>query len=487
MSAAPSDGPRVAIVGTFDVSNFGDLLFPLIAEAELAERLPDVEVRRYSYRRMTAGPWPYSVGSLADLAGDLSETDLLVVGGGHLVRFDKAVADGYAPTTPDEHHPTGYWLTPTLLAHAYGIPVAWNALGVSPDTPAWGRPLLAEAMAATDYVSVRDEWSAQELASIAPDAEIAIVPDTAWSVRTPATAEAVDPLLAQMGATKPYIVVQPSPLLLEHAADVRAAVTAAHELGRSVVELPISPALGDRSGLLELPVPVSRPTEWPAPPVLVSLIANADAVIAQSLHLSITALAAGVPVHRVRAPRGSKYELLESLAGVSVWNGERDGATAIREALAARGDDGDDQGLLERHAQLEAHWDRIAALVGERRAPDLQSAARAISGRTAALETLAGGQDERSEWTARVETLEQQVADLEYRLAEKPEPLDARALAEERDSLLHQLADAERDRAVLLQTQQELRRLDEYTQTLLASPAFRVWAPLRRLARRVRR
>jgi hypothetical protein len=101
---------------------------------------------------------------------------------------------------------------------------------------------------------------------------------------------------------------------------------------------------------------------------------------------------------------------------------------------------------------------------------------------------VVGGHDELSERSARVETLEQQVAALEAELAaEKPEALDVRALAEERDSLLHQLADAERDRAVLLQTQQELRRLSEYTQTLLASPAVRVSAPLRRLARLFRR
>ena len=31
---------------------------------------------------------------------------------------------------------------PTLVADAAGVPVAWNALGASPDTPAWARPLV---------------------------------------------------------------------------------------------------------------------------------------------------------------------------------------------------------------------------------------------------------------------------------------------------------------------------------------------------------
>jgi lipopolysaccharide transport system ATP-binding protein len=60
----------------------------------------------------------------------------VIVGGGHLVRFDKNVARGYGSTSTAVHHPTGYWLTPTLVAGAAGVPVVWNALGASPDTPA---------------------------------------------------------------------------------------------------------------------------------------------------------------------------------------------------------------------------------------------------------------------------------------------------------------------------------------------------------------
>ena len=35
----PGTRHRVAVIGTFDVENFGDLLFPIIAERELAERI----------------------------------------------------------------------------------------------------------------------------------------------------------------------------------------------------------------------------------------------------------------------------------------------------------------------------------------------------------------------------------------------------------------------------------------------------------------
>ena len=40
----PGTRHRVAVIGTFDVENFGDLLFPIIAERELAERIEGCEV-----------------------------------------------------------------------------------------------------------------------------------------------------------------------------------------------------------------------------------------------------------------------------------------------------------------------------------------------------------------------------------------------------------------------------------------------------------
>jgi lipopolysaccharide transport system ATP-binding protein len=476
---------RIAIVGTFDVSNFGDLLFPLVAKTELEERIEGIEIRRYSYRRMQAGTWPYEVRSLGDLADDIAETDLLIVGGGHLVRFDKSVADGYEPTEPDTHHPTGYWLAPTLLARAYGVPIAWNALGVSPDTPAWARPLLAEAVSAADYVSVRDEPSARELAALEAGTTIRIVPDTAWGVHRHADGVDLDRYLEDVGVSRPYVLVQPSPLLLERAADIRAAARAARELGRSVLELPISPALGDRPGLLALEQPVAQPEDWPAPKLLAEVIANADAAIAQSLHLSIAALAAGVPVHRVKGPPGSKYEVLETLDGVSLWNGNGDAATIMRTALGRR-EPG--QEVTERMTQLAAHWDAIAALVGEKRVPDTRLTARALTARTAGLEAAVVRDDVATEAQRRIATLEEQLGRLSTTVEkERLASAEARLCAEERTVLLEQLEAAEHDRAALVTTQQELRRLSEFTQTLLASPGYRLMSPLRRVGRSVLR
>jgi lipopolysaccharide transport system ATP-binding protein len=175
-------GHRVAIVGGFDVSNFGDLLFPLLAAAELRQRLDDVQVDAYAYRAMSTRTWPYEVQPVQRVCADVARCDALVVGGGLIIRGDEHIAAGYVPTDARIHHPLGLWLIPSLTAKLTGVPVAWNAPGVLDGLPREIAPLVALAGETIDYVAVRDTSSAQRLAALAPTAEIRIVPDTAFGV-----------------------------------------------------------------------------------------------------------------------------------------------------------------------------------------------------------------------------------------------------------------------------------------------------------------
>jgi hypothetical protein len=44
---------QIGVCGTFDVANYGDLLFPVIAESELTERLGPLTLHRFSYGAKT--------------------------------------------------------------------------------------------------------------------------------------------------------------------------------------------------------------------------------------------------------------------------------------------------------------------------------------------------------------------------------------------------------------------------------------------------
>jgi lipopolysaccharide transport system ATP-binding protein len=308
-SDSPS-GPRIAVVGTFDVQNFGDLLFPLITSREFRERAPAADLHLYSYHDKRDG-WPYAVRSLTHLAGDLPHLDLVIVGAGHLVRFDKEVAPGYGPPT-GIHHPTGYWLMPSLLSATQGVPVAWNSVSASPETPEWAIELLRLAILAASYVTVRDEPSLAELRRVAGPDAITLVPDIAFGVQRLLPSRPSDELqafLQECGVAGPYIIAQPSPHLERHAHQVAEAIRVARRNGFAVLELPISPVLGDQTGMFG--DTTARSTRWPEPLLLAEVIANAEGVIARSLHLSVVALACGVPVHRHRsasraAPAGSR-------------------------------------------------------------------------------------------------------------------------------------------------------------------------------------
>jgi lipopolysaccharide transport system ATP-binding protein len=154
------------------------ITLPLIAEVELRRRLGDVTIRPFSYHAKRTPEWPYDVTSVVDLP----ETDLdaLLIGGGFLIRFDKDVALDYLP--PEGiHHPTGYWLTPALVALQRGIPVVWNAPGMHcNDVPRWAAPLLRLALRNSSYVAVRDEPSRKALAHFVNGIEA--VPDTAFGI-----------------------------------------------------------------------------------------------------------------------------------------------------------------------------------------------------------------------------------------------------------------------------------------------------------------
>jgi len=359
---------RFGIFGTFDVENYGDLLFPLIAEAELSRRLGPLTLTRYSYHDRSRPSWPFAVHSLTRLPGDALELDGVIIGGGHVIRFDKAVAPGYLPPSPDIHHPTGYWLTPALVARDAGLPVVWNAPGVHGDVPAWARPLMTLAMSTSRYVSVRDEASRRTLAPYAREVPVHVVPDSAFGVgqlvdvREPSSG--FSRLRATLAAGGPYIIVQASSALAPFARFVRNQTQHSRSAdltlrGHRLVALPVCPIHGDHAGVFDAELPhIGRVSSWPHPLLLAELIAHASAVVGTSLHLAITALAFGVPVFRPADSFGDKYAMLSAYEGVRRL--DPDGGVDLSRLTAPRAEAGPAPTVLAARQRLAAHWDALA-------------------------------------------------------------------------------------------------------------------------------
>ena len=357
---------QVAITGTFDVENYGDLLFPIIAEAELTERLGAVELHRFSYNAKRSSAWPYAVTSVSDLPEIASQLDGLLVGGGSLIRFDKIIADGYGPPTAAIHHPTGYWLTPALIALEHGMPLIWNSPGMHGDNiPAWADPLMELALASSRYISVRDAMSQAVLARFVNRARVAVMPDTGFGISrlidSQRPSEELRRLRETAGLSAPYVIIQATgglePLLRairNHPPRFR---------DRRFLVLPIGPVLGDHEAVIgDLPGVVHL-NAWPRPLLLAELISQAAAVVGHSYHLAVTALAFGVPAFCSADLSFWKYTALsdfETLYAIPQdaeidpqWFAERLGKSSPSpKAYAA----------LDR---LTQHWDRVAEAIRE--------------------------------------------------------------------------------------------------------------------------
>ena len=119
---------KIAQVGTFDVENFGDLLFPVIMEYYMR----DYEIDLFSPKGNCIKPFEKAkfVYSLDALEARCQENsyEAIVVGGGELIRCDTVLASHY--NSKEENISLKMWALPILVGSRYDIPVIFNAPGV---------------------------------------------------------------------------------------------------------------------------------------------------------------------------------------------------------------------------------------------------------------------------------------------------------------------------------------------------------------------
>ncbi|MFT4505381.1 rhamnan synthesis F family protein [Caballeronia sp. 15711] len=403
---------KVGITGTFDVENYGDLMFPLIAEHELRQRIGQIEMVRYSYRQKIAGSWPYSVAPLGQIETDLTSLAGLLIGGGHIVRFDKMIAEGYLPTNATIHHPTGYWLGAALAAISGHVPVLWNAPSASPNTPVWARPIMAAAFDMSDYVSMRDESSTEELRRAGFAGSCSIVPDSVFNLsKLLPLDEAVlraQPLLEAAGISKPYIVVQANATLLPMVESLRDHPLTKHY---DILVLPIGPILGDRSSHIRDEVPSAKALGfWPEPLDLAALIASSSGSAAVSLHLTISTLSYGLPVLRFADSLHGKYALAKTSENVFLFDATT--RTLPDAFIQQLGMPRLCSFVANAQSALDAHWHSIADVLRNEKRPDAGST---LAPYTAWNKMIAGAErqseQDANEIAVQKEALEGRIAD----------------------------------------------------------------------------
>ncbi|MGA9393267.1 MAG: polysaccharide pyruvyl transferase family protein [Candidatus Sulfotelmatobacter sp.] len=348
---------EVGMVGTFDIENYGDLLFPLIAAEALRRRDQCIRVVPFSANGRSEPGWPFLVRPVEEMAGCLSKLSAMLIGGGQILRFDKFYPVG-VPASADI--PIAYWLVPAVQAALAGKPVIWNAVGAWTGSPrsAWHEELLRQVLAASCFIGVRDAASVDYLARIAPDAGIEFLPDTAfglsrlWPLEQESTG--FTNWRRSLGLDGKYIVIQANAALGCYRSTIESQMQSAAISG---VVLPVCWCHGDRAEEFpEMKGRVFSSRQWLPPKLISEIIGRSEFVFASSLHTCITAISYGVPVARAQLYSERKYELLDGFEGIVHINDRNAVSRLLRRGRRT------EPKVKDYADQLDRYWDKVRDL-----------------------------------------------------------------------------------------------------------------------------
>jgi len=175
---------NVYITGMFDMHNYGDLLFPLIAQYRLSsDKYSIIPVAPTSIKpRFVDVLSPISVDdflvSPLDIAG-------VLIGGGYIIHTKNLELPGefheYAGKSVAKTAAADLWIGVSKLAKNMGIPILWNAPGAPFFIHSSQSQLIQNTLQAAKYLNVRDEGSAiilNKISGLKPK----IIPDTALDI-----------------------------------------------------------------------------------------------------------------------------------------------------------------------------------------------------------------------------------------------------------------------------------------------------------------
>ena len=173
-----SKNRKIAIAGTFDVENYGDLLFPIIAKNKLES---------YGWELTLIAPTGNDVAysdcqkpiSIEEWIENINDYHALIIGGGNIIHWNDwgKNTKGYNEDTYGK-----LWINTSELAERNNIPVLWNAPGALNSK---GRKYMNRAIQCIQnckYISVRDSDS-RKIIKAWTSKEICVVPDTANEIK----------------------------------------------------------------------------------------------------------------------------------------------------------------------------------------------------------------------------------------------------------------------------------------------------------------
>jgi polysaccharide pyruvyl transferase WcaK-like protein len=507
---------KLAHFGTFDVENYGDLLFPLILERRLSG-LCD----RFVHVSPRGGPPPWddcveTVG-FDQFSRQGSDVDALVVGGGQIIRATPTALKLYdaGGISPFLTYPN-LWLGASYKAAREDLPLCWNAPGVARNFPPVAAQYVRWSVGLADYAAVRDGTSLGWLQEAGVEQHVEVVPDTAVEVSGLWTEEEISEAYKDAFSSRDRSL--PDRTLVCHVnsrwagEDLEAVAARIDRICRRLNSTAVLIAIGPVHGDGEVQRAVAR--EMNTDPLLIdrphslrevaACIAHSDAYLGSSLHGMITACSFGTRALMVASARDPKYPGFLEHFGLRSWLAESwDEAEQRVDALLASPAEPWQNIREAAEPILDAHWSRVrGALTRGGTAATDASPARDKRVELGKLPTI--GQDRYRDvelfpaYVAEsLETNQAQLEAMKRRLTEESRKLveerrklrqESRKLAEERRTTNEdgttRLEAAERETMRLAGWIEEL---DEGISVLSNSQRWKVWRAFDRLSWRVLR
>lgn len=366
---------RVLMTGTFDVDNYGDLLFPLVAADRLAphgiEVIP-VSPTNVPVARLSDAPRPQG---MAEALADRSPIAGILIGGGYIVHKLRAPLPEYLPAGVMDWAYASLWMGATLAGAVRDVPVIWNAPGVPvPIGGANRRQLVGAALRSASHLAVRDPGSVEFLAPTGAG-PIEVVPDTALGLARlwprPTLLPDYRALLLRGGlpADVRTLAIHPRPRSLGKLAPA-ALARMIDDFARSADLVPVMLTIGDsfQDGTFVREISshlTVRHLCLDAPNSLretAAAIAGSAGYIGASMHGYVTAAAYDIPGVLVARPMHRKFPGLVGQLGrpgdlVRDWS---DGFAPLRRSLTSGAGPIIPDAV---HAAIDRHWQTVLRIL----------------------------------------------------------------------------------------------------------------------------
>lgn len=180
---------NIAICGTFNVDNYGDVMFPEVFKRAMKNRGLDFELFLISPGETTdytlcPEAKVYSVSELENIHRS-NPIDAIIIGGGALIHYSKIPVQLPDSDAVTEYNIYDSWYTPIEFAVRNNIKVLFNLPQVPYDFPSELKDITRRSFECVEYISLRDDVSAKKLADVFEGncPEIAVYPDSVCCIQ----------------------------------------------------------------------------------------------------------------------------------------------------------------------------------------------------------------------------------------------------------------------------------------------------------------